>query len=302
MQKVLITGGTGLIGSKIIGILLQKGIGVNCLSRSSQKGHQISYFKWDVRNQSIDKNAFEGVDGIIHLAGAGIADKRWSSRRKKLILESRTYSTRLLRNTLAEIDHQVSCFVGASAIGWYGDSGSKLVDETQPRGEGFMADVVAAWEEESHKIADLGIRLALIRIGVVLSTAGGALPEMMRPIKRYAGAALGSGKQYISWIHENDLAALFVEALLDPAYQGVYNGVAPFPVTNQQFTQAIARQIDKPLILPNVPEFVLRLVLGEMADMVLFSNNVSSEKVKKMGFAFQFPQLEGALADLLSSS
>lgn len=299
MQKVLITGGTGLIGSKIIKNLLERGVEVNCLSRSSQKGHQISYFKWDVRNQTIDKKAFEGVDGIIHLAGAGIADQRWSDNRKKVILESRTHSTQLLRNTLSEIDHQVTSFVGASAIGWYGDSGDRLVDENEPRGKGFMADVVEAWENENLKLTQLNIRLALIRIGVVMSTEGGALPEMMKPIKLFAGASLGSGKQYMSWIHEDDLARLFVKAILHPEWQGIYNGVAPHPATNHDITHAIGKTIGRPILLPNVPEFALRLMLGEMADMVLFSNKVSSEKTEKMNFRWQFPELKGALDDLL---
>ncbi len=297
-KKVLITGGTGLIGSKITELLLRQGIKVHCLSRSSQKGEQISYYKWNVNNQTIDKAAFDGVDGIIHLAGAGIADKRWSAERKKEIMESRTRSTQLLYTTLSELDHTVNTFVGASAIGWYGETGDALVTEEAPPGRGFMADVVKAWEAEVSKIRSLGIRLAIIRVGIVLSSQGGALPEMARPVKLFAGAALGSGKQYLSWVHEDDMARIFVHAYRQAAVEGVYNGVAPHPATNQEMTSQISNVLKRPLFLPNVPEFALRALLGEMADMVLIGTAASSKKIEATGFTFQYPELKHALSSL----
>ncbi len=298
-HHILITGASGLIGKELTSLLLQQGHEVTHLGRSKREG-QVASFTWDVDKQQIDERAFEGVDTIIHLAGAGIADKRWTPSRKQEILESRTLSTRLLYQELQRGKHEVKTVISASAIGYYGFDGSThIFTEDSKPGTDFLAQVTQQWEQEVDAIATLGIRVVKIRIGIVLSTSGGALKEMMQPIKLYVGSPLGKGNQLMSWIHMDDLAALFVAAVEDGSLRGAYNGVAPHPVTNKQFTTLVAQYLKKPLWLPAVPEFVMRIILGEMADLVLRGSNVSSKKVERAGFSFQYETLERALENLL---
>jgi hypothetical protein len=298
-KHVLITGASGLIGSRLTELLLHRGHQVSHLSRKASAGN-VRTFEWNISNGQIDVKAFDDVDCIVHLAGAGISDKRWNEDRKKEILESRTLSSRLLCKTLASQPNKVQSFIAASAIGYYGfTKGYELYSERSEAGHDFLAKVVAAWEAEVDKITSLKIRLAKIRIGIVLSSKGGALYEMAKPVKWFIGSPLGSGRQYLSWILIDDLCGLFIKAIEDENMHGAYNGVAPNPVTNREFTQALSKVLNRPLWAPAVPAPVLKMVLGEMADMILNGNNVSAEKVKEAGYTFQYPLLQNALMNLL---
>ncbi len=304
-KTILITGGTGLIGSELTKQLLAKGHTVRYLSRNPGKTDQIEAFKWDIKNNEIDDAAFQGVDTIVHLAGAGIADKKWTKERKKVILESRTKSTELLSSKLKSLTHEVRSFVSASAIGYYGyDTGGVLKKEDSRFGDDFLATVTKEWEASVDELSknNPGLRVAKLRIGIVLSEKGGALAELAKPIKYLVGAPLGSGQQYMSWIHIEDLAGMFVHAIENNDLKGVYNAVAPNPVTNKEVTKAAAKAMGKPLFLPNVPGFVLKLVLGEMASMVLGGSKVSSEKIEASGYNYKFKQLQPAIDDLLKRS
>ena len=298
MSKILITGGSGLIGRHLTKMLVDRDHEVVHLGRS-KRSSTVKTFVWDVQNRSIEKDAFLGVDTIVHLAGEGIADKRWTPQRKRQILESRTQSTRLLFEHLKANPHQVKTFVSASAIGYYGfDNNDYEFSESDGPGSGFLAEVVKSWEDEVDKMQQLGLRVVKIRVGIVLSMDGGALKEMVKPVRFNVGAPLGSGTQNLSWIHIEDLSAIFVKAI-EHKLEGVYNGVGPYAVSNEEFTQAVAKMLNKPLLLPRVPSWSLRLLFGEMADLVIKGNKVSSDKLKSTGFKYRFKTLEAALSDLL---
>lgn len=297
-KKVLLTGGTGLVGTRLTDLLLQKGYQVSHLARSPRLG-KVPAFRWNPGTGELDVRALEGVSAIIHLAGAGVADKRWTPSRKHEILESRTQSSALLLKTLATTTHQVRSVVSASAIGYYGfGQGEHILTEESPPGQDFLAQVTRQWEAEVDKITSLGIRVVKLRIGIVLSEKGGALTEMAKPIRWYVGAPLASGKQYLSWIHLDDLCALFLKAVEDDRLQGPYNAVSGEWATNTELTKIMARELHKPLWLPPIPGLALKLVLGEMANMVINGNKVSADKVKRTGFHFQYTNLEEAIKSL----
>lgn len=293
MKNILITGGSGLIGQKITQLLEEKDYAVAWLSRSSKKRKS---FVWDINTQTIDPEAMEWADAVIHLAGAGVADQRWTSERKQEILQSRTKSTALLHQAIEKAEAKPTTFISASAVGYYGfNTGTKLVDETSPAGNDFLAQVVIAWENEVKKIESLHLRTVMLRIGIVLDADGGALAEMLKPP---VAAPLGSGDQWMSWIHIDDLARMFVYALEKTTLQGVYNAVGPNPSTNQQVTKEAADAKGKTYLGIGVPGFVLKLVLGEMAAMVLGGNRVSCQKIQKAGFQFEYFELSEALKDI----
>lgn len=298
---VLITGGTGLVGTRLTQLLQEKGYTVTHLSRSVSGDEKVKTYQWNIEKQQLDPEALTGADYIVHLAGAGIADKRWTDDRKELILKSRTESTRLLRESIAKLGkHSIKAFVSASAVGYYGiDTGDTWMTEESPSGDGFAAEVTRQWEAAVDKISQLNLRVVKIRIGIVLSEKGGALPKLTQPIRLGAGAPLGRGGQYMSWIHLDDLCRLFIFALEQHEMQGAYNGVAPHPATNKELTKKAADVLNRPLFLPNVPAFVLKLLLGEMSQVVTGGNRVSSKKVEEAGFEFKYPQLHPALVDLL---
>ncbi|SMB97087.1 domain of unknown function DUF1731 [Hymenobacter roseosalivarius DSM 11622] len=296
-RKVLITGGTGLIGTRLAELLIDAGYEVALLSRQTSASHYHT-FRWDPRHDILDPAAIRYADYIINLAGSSVSDGKWTEERKREILESRLNGTRLLAKELAKGEHHVRAFLSASAIGIYGDSGDKLVNEEMPPNtpaDDFLADVSRKWEQAAQEVAALGIRTIIARIGIVLSTEGGALPQMARPVKLMAGAALGSGKQFMSWIHLDDLCRLLIQMLDEPQWQGTYNAVSPNPVTNQIFTETLADVMHRPLVLPKVPAFALNLMMGEMSEIVLASQRVSAEKVLNQGFTFEYPNLKGAL-------
>jgi uncharacterized protein (TIGR01777 family) len=298
--NVLITGGTGLVGQVLSQLLISEGYAVSFLSRKKAPIRDVKVFEWDIQKQIIDKEAIKSADYIVHLAGAGVADHRWSESYKREILESRILSTQLLYKAIQETPIKPKAFLAASAVGIYGfDSGTDWVDENSSQGNDFLANVTKKWEQETLKIQKIGIRTAIFRIGIVLSKHGGALPKIMQPIQLFAGAALGSGKQYMSWIHIEDLARMFLFAIENAQIEGIYNAVGNAPVTNAEFTKAVAKALGKPLILPNVPDFVLKMMLGEMAVMALGGNKVSNQKIVDSGFEYKFNTLEKALNDLL---
>ncbi|MEJ8802871.1 TIGR01777 family oxidoreductase [Pontibacter sp. H249] len=293
--KILITGGSGLIGMRLSEMLIDLGYEVAHLSRNPNKVSSYKTFKWDVDSGYIDDNAISYADYIINLAGASVADEKWTEERKKEIKNSRVDSIKLLHKCLDSTQNHVKGFISASAIGIYGDSGDRLVSEESTYADDFLAEVCKAWEEAAWQMRDLHLRTVIFRMGIVLSKKGGALPQMAKPVKLMAGAPLGSGKQYMSWIHIDDACRLFIKAIEDTQYEGVYNAVAPHPVTNEEFTKELAEIMHKPLVLPNVPAFALNLMMGEMSEVVLASQRVSANKVLQTGFTFEFNYLEEAL-------
>ena len=285
-----------MIGTRLAEMLIDAGYEVAVLSRSAHP-ERIRSFHWDPRHETIDETAVPYADYIINLAGASVSGAKWTDERKKDIMESRLQSTNLLVRELKKANHHVRALLSASAIGIYGDSGSQFVNEETPPAipEDFLADVSYQWELAAEQVLPLDVRLVIIRIGIVLSAEGGALPAIAKPTKLGAGAPLGSGKQYMSWVHIDDLCRLFIQALEEDSWRGTYNGVAPNPVTNKEFTEILADVLHRPLVLPKVPAFGLKWVMGEMSEIVLDSQRVSDEKVLAKGFTFEFPTLEPAL-------
>ena len=299
-KKILITGGTGLIGSRLSEILIDLGYDVAHLSRKPSKVTHYKAFRWDVKAGTIDDSALTYADYIIHLAGANVSEGKWTEERKKEILDSRVESSLLLYRRLKELPHHVKAFISSSAVGIYGDTGDRLVTEESGYGDDFLAEVTKQWEAAAWRVHELGIRTVLFRTGVVLSDKGGALPQIAKPIKMLAGAPLGSGKQYMSWIHIDDLCRLYVEAIENTSLNSVYNAVAPNPATNEEFTKTLAKVMHKPLVLPKVPAFGLKLMLGEVSEIVLTGQRVSANKILHSGFTFEYVTLDKALASFYS--
>ncbi|MEL6533827.1 MAG: TIGR01777 family oxidoreductase [Bacteroidota bacterium] len=299
-KKILITGGSGLLGQHLTRLLQESGYSVAWLGRSGKAPDGVQGYQWNPSQGQIDPEAVQDCHAIIHLAGAGVADKRWSPARKKLVLDSRTQTAQLLFDSISVLESKPPCFLSASAIGYYGmDTGSDWVDETTKAGTDYLSEVVIAWEQAADQFTELGMRVAKIRIGIVLASEGGALPKLMQPIKLGVGSPIGSGQQFMSWVHIHDVCRQFLWALEEDTVKGSFNAVAPNPVTNREITKAVAKQLKKPLWAPNVPPFVLRLAFGEMAGILLGGNRVSSKAVEESGFAYHFSNLSEALKDLL---
>ena len=300
-MKILITGATGLIGTELVALLLQNGVTIHYLTTSKKKiESQPNYhgFYWNPDQGIIDENALMGVDSIIHLAGASIS-KRWTSKYKQEIIESRMLSLNVLFKALKDNPNSVKQIVSASAIGIYPDNLTKLYTEDEKAvDESFLGKVVMKWEESVNKFKLLNIKVAKIRTGLVLSQKGGALPKMVKPIKIGIGSPFGSGKQMQSWIHIHDLINLYLFAVSNEL-DGVYNAVAPNPVTNKKLTQEIAKVLKKPLFMPNIPKFLMKLVLGEMHVILFSSQNVSSKKIEETGFTFKYKLIDKALQNVL---
>lgn len=300
-MKVLIAGATGLIGKELVKQCLEKGMEINYLTtRESKLEQRENYrgFYWDPSSNIIDPEAFDRVSTIINLAGAPVS-KRWTSSYKKTILDSRIKSTNLLYSSLKGIDHMVEQYISASGISIYPSSTDHLYSEEHSKAsDSFLGKVTEAWEQAAEKFSFLGIQVAKVRTGIVLASNEGALPQIVKPVKNNLGAPLGSGDQWQSWIHLEDMANIYVW-LLQHRKSGIYNAVAPGPVTNKKLTRVIAEELDRSLWLPNVPKFMLRLLLGEMADLVLESQLVSAQKLEAENFRFHYVNLEKAIEDLL---
>lgn len=299
-EHILLTGATGMLGKELIKVLLKKGYQVSVLSRKPQNISQVKVFLWNVDQQEIDSSCIVGVDSIIHLAGENIAKERWSEKRKKEIIDSRVLSAILLFKTLSLQPNQVKNFISAAAVGIYGDRRDEILTEDSPAGNGFLAECCLEWENAIDEGRSLGLRIVKLRTGVVLGKDDGALPEMSKPIKLFAGAPLGSGRQWIPWIHHRDMTQIYVHALENSSLTGTYNACAPFPATNKTLTKAIAKQLHRPVWPFSVPAKVMDLILGEMSEIVLNSNNTSAQKLLGAGFIFEYTHLEDALSDIYS--
>ena len=299
MKNVLITGGSGLVGKHLTRNLEGNKIDVSWVGRAKKEKPIHQKYNWDVEKGTIDKGWLKDTDTIIHLAGAGVADHKWTDSYKKEIYESRIKSTKLLRETLANNEHSVKTLVCASAIGIYGNECPESTNENTPVQSNFLAKVCDDWEKEALKFESLGIRVVIIRVGIVLAKEGGFVKAVAAPAKWGLGAAFSNGKMMTSWIHIADLCGIFMKAGNDINMKGAYNAVAPNPVSNKQITKAICKALHRPLFLPNVPAFILKLALGEMASMILANQNISSKKIEMAGFVFTFNQVEEAVADVI---
>ena len=297
MAKILITGGSGLIGSRLQQMLLARGHAIHLIGRTlaKTKEHNIKSFVWDIAAQKMDSRALAGVDAVIHLAGAGVADQRWTEARKKEIIDSRIDSTRLLYNTLANNALQVKTIVSASAVGYYGDCGASVIKEDHPAANNFLAEVTDRWEKEVNRFGQLGIRQVCCRIGIVLSDHGGALPELVKTLPLGVAGYFTKTPLYYPWIHINDICGIMIHALENDIVHGSYNTTGPNPTPIKDLMKAIIAAKKSHAILTPVPAFALRFALGEMAEMLLSSQNCSNEKIIKTGYEFQFPTLKSAL-------
>lgn len=300
-QKVLITGGSGLVGTQLSEKLVQQGYEVVHLSRSQNSSSTYKIFTWDISNKIIEEDAFENVNYIIHLAGAGIADKRWSDKRKRVLTSGRVDGAKLIYSYLKSGDHNVEAFISASAIGIYGfDTGGILQTEDRFQlGDDFLATLTKKWESAADQFTDLGIRVIKLRFGLVLSENGGLLEKLAPLAKLGLSSAFGSGEQFMSWIHIEDLTEICIAAIKNHEMHGPYNAVSPNPVTNKQFLAALSKVLNKPYFLPNTPQFVLKIILGELSSAITGGNKVSPKKILETNFNFQFPGLREALRDLI---
>lgn len=301
MKKILITGATGLIGSELVKQCHEVGIDVNYFTTSKdkiEKSDNYHGFYWNPEKGEIDTNAFKGVTAIVNLVGSSIS-KRWTKSYKKTIINSRVESMELLYETLQKIDHDIVHFISASGISIYPNSKTKLyTEENLEVDDTFLAKVVVAWENAAIKFKSLGMEVTKVRTGVVLAKNEGALPKLANPIKLGLGAPLSDGNQWQSWIHIEDIAGIYLFILANQL-EGIYNAVAPNPVQNKKMTKLIAAQLGSTLWLPAVPAFVLKLILGEMAVLVVEGQLVSSKKIQELGYRFKFYNIESALQDLL---
>ncbi len=305
MPLVLICGGSGLIGQRLTTMLIEKGYEVIIATRSAQKNRNNnsvnpSYSIWNPAKEVIDAAVVSKADFIINLAGAGIAGKRWTAKRKREITESRVQSCSTIVKALQQHSNKVKAVINASGIGWYGADNAANTEnkftEDNPPAPDFMGNTCKAWEESIQPVKDTGKRLVILRTGIVLSNAGGALKEFAKPVRFGIAAILGSGKQIMSWVHIDDICRIYIYALENEKLNGVYNAVAPMPVDNKSLTLAIAQKIKGSFfITAHVPSFILKMIVGELSAEVLKSTTVSCKKLRETGFQFVYPSVEAAL-------
>jgi len=301
MDTVLITGGTGLVGKALTQLLLDRGYKVIILSRQLPKtdNPRLSYAQWDITRKTIDLTAIQQADFIVHLAGANVAEKRWSPARKKEILDSRTQTSHLLFDTLRQHPNKVKKIISASATGYYGTYTDKTFIENDTPAEDFLGSTCAAWENSVLQMGTLGKQVVIFRTGIALSRDGGALKEFYKPLKLGFATILGGGEQWISWIHIQDLVRLYFNAIVNDHLNGIYNAVAPQPVPHKELVMTMARAAKgKSFITTYVPAFALKLALGEMSEEVLKSMKVSSQKIQNTGFVFSYPTIQQAMEQL----
>ena len=306
METVLITGGTGMIGKALTQALIERGFHVIILTRNANNKKatsNISFAEWDIQKQTIDKSAFAKADYIIHLAGASVAEKRWTTKRKQEIISSRVDSGKLIVDSLKNLPNKVKTVISATAIGWYGPdkNDGKKFTELDPSSNDFLGQTCKQWEAAIEPASFLGKRLVKLRIGIVLSNEGGAYPEFKKPLKFSVATILGNGKQIVSWIHIDDLIRAILFAMENESMEGVYNVVTPHPVSNKELVLEIAKEERGRSYIPvHVPTFALKIRLGEMSVEVLKSATVSSEKIQQAGFIFQYPDVGSAISQLAS--
>ncbi len=300
-MRPLVTGATGFVGPRLLKHLDQAVV----LSRNAAKAQTdlarfgVKAYDWDPANEPAPAKTFEGVDAVFHLAGDPVAEGRWTAAKKARLRESRIAGTKNLVTTLAELKTKPKVLVSASAVGYYSDRGEEILDESaEPRGD-FLGELCQAWEREAKQAEPLGIRVVTVRIGIVLGEKGGALAKMLPPFYFGLGAPLGSGKQYMPWVHIGDLARMMVFAAENDSVQGPLNGVAPNPVSNREFTKTLGKVLSRPTFFPPVPGFMLNVMFGEFGQILLHSQRVVPKKALDAGFKFQFTELEPALRDLL---
>lgn len=295
MEKVLITGGSGLIGRRLSFLLKSRGYEVRILSRSNNPKNNYKTFVWNVSEQYINESAFEGLNHIIHLAGAGIADKRWSEKRKKEIIASRVTSTNLLYNTVKRLKTPLNSFISASATGYYGAVTSETIFEEKDKpAKDFLGKVCSLWEDSIFQFNEIKIRTVALRTGIVLSKDGGALKKMKTPVI----TSLGNGKQYMPWIHIDDLCELYIKAIEDEQFKGAFNAVSSEHISNLSFSKKISKIFNSPFLAIGAPSFILQIVFGEMSTIILNGSRISANKIKQAGFKFKFENLEKALNNL----
>ncbi|MFN0013527.1 MAG: TIGR01777 family oxidoreductase [Saprospiraceae bacterium] len=298
-RTILLAGGTGFIGRRLAAMLRAGGYDVRLLTRFPKGADQ---FAWDPVSGQMDDSALAGAHLVINLAGAGIADKRWTAGRKKTIIESRVQGANTLLNAMKRTGHRPEAYLSASAVGYYGNTGERwLTENDTPVDNGFLVQACIAWERAVEQVKAFGVRTVVLRLGIVLDQSGGALLAIVRPLRFGIGAYFANGDAWYSWVHRDDVCRMFLWAAENPRIKGVFNAVAPQPVRNKDLVQAAAKAMGQPALFLPAPEFALRLALGEMADAVLFSNRVSAEKIVESGFGFRYPELGGALAEIFGS-
>ncbi|HTD98726.1 MAG TPA: TIGR01777 family oxidoreductase [Mucilaginibacter sp.] len=300
-KNILITGGSGLIGKALTDELIRRGYKVSHMSRKPVNKPEVKTYLWDIAKNKIDEHCIDGVDIVLHLAGAGIADRRWTAKRKKELIESRTKSIALIYGLIKNRPNKISSVISASATGYYGNRGDELLTEESTPGDNFLAECCIEWEKAVDEGKTLSLRVLKFRTGVVLDKKGGALPQMALPVKFGVGTPFGKGKQWIPWIHWQDVVDMYLYGIEHINLSGVYNMAAPNPVTNKKFTRAIAKQLFRPVWPLRVPSIVFKLLMGEMSIVVLGSTRASAQKIEHDGFVFTYPELAGALKSIYGS-
>lgn len=301
-KNILITGGTGFVGRHLTKLLVANGFSVSIMSRTKKVNTEnVFYYTWDVEKQTMEEEAVQKADYIIHLAGANIAGKPWTDQRKNEIVSSREQAAQLIYDTLQKTNTELEAFVSASAVGIYGAMNGQAIchEDMQPAND-FLGLTCQKWEAAADAFEKLGIRTVKIRTGLVMGENDGFLKKLAPVFKFKLGAALGSGKQYMPWIHIDDLCRIYLEAIQNPEMRGAYNAAVSDDTTNESFSKALAKVYGYKLWLPNVPSFLIKLVLGEMSKLLLTGRRVSDAKIKKLGFQFKHTNLEATLKDCLS--
>ncbi|WP_196885146.1 TIGR01777 family oxidoreductase [Aureivirga sp. CE67] len=300
MEKIVITGGTGLIGNRLAKLLSENGHEIYILTRNKNAKSDYQTIYWNVEKQEIENvEILKEITVIIHLAGCGIADKKWTPKRKAEIIDSRVQTANFLYDTFKKFPNKVKTMISASGIGYYGSITSEhIFKENDLPSKDFLGTCCTLWEKAIHPFEKLGIRIVCVRTGVVLSEKGGALEKIIKPIKMGVGSALGNGKQYFPWIHIEDLCKMYLFLLDNQNLHSSFNAVVPEFITSDEFNKKAAKKLHKPYFFPNVPSFVLKLALGEMSDLVLKGSRISCEKIMDAGFEFEYPTTEKALEAL----
>lgn len=300
MMKILITGGTGLVGTALSKVLDRRGHEVGILTRKLNEKAEYKQYLWCPLKFEIDELAFKNLDCIIHLAGAGIADKRWTKKRKEELLSSRVDTAQFLFQKITELNIPLKSFISSSAIGWYGvETTDEIYTEEAKASNHFLGQLCERWEQAAAVFESLGCKVSKVRTGVVLSKDGGALTKIIQPIVWGQGAPLGSGFQHIPWIHIDDLCEIYLQLVEGVIVSGVYNGVAPDHITNVRLTQLLAQSLKKSLWMPNIPSWAMYMLLGKMSSMLLNGSRVSSSKLIENGFEFKYPTTTGAVASII---